>query len=256
MVADPSKYVDEYGPLSIPMAVEVIAQAAAGLQYAHGKNVIHRDIKPSNLLLNSEGTVKILDMGLARLDEAGTGGTTAAAALTPYRPSDGHGGLHAAGAVLDTHRVDQRADIYSLGCTLYYLLTGRPVYDGDTVMQKVLAHRESPIPSLRQVRPDAPPQLDEVFQKMAAKRPEDRYANMGEVIAALETCRKPLQKPSTDTLTLGGAQAGAATPAARTCGPGSWRTNQAATPPWMTGSTWRCRPRRRSCARCRNRRPR
>src|SRR5205085_11646826 len=83
-------------------------------------------------------------------------------------------------------RVDCRADVYSLGCTLFYLLTGKNLYEGETTMEMVLAHREQPLPSLRQHRADCPQAVDQLFQRMIAKRPEDRPATMQAVTAELD----------------------------------------------------------------------
>ena len=159
------RHVQEYGPLPMEKAVDYILQTARGLEYAHSKGIIHRDIKPANLLLGVDGTVRILDMGLASFRPAED---ETLAGTVDYLAPEQTG---------ETRRADQRSDIYSLGCTLFFLLTGKPLYEGKTMIQKVLAHREQPIPLL--------PSLDAVFQKLVAKMPEERYQSMGEVIQAL-----------------------------------------------------------------------
>lgn len=176
------------GSVPIRDAVNYTLQTAHGLAYAHGQGVVHRDIKPGNLLLDKRGVVKILDMGLARMDE-----TVAALAEATADES-----LTSAGQVLgtldymspeqaeDAHAVDHRADIYSLGCTFFRLLTGRPPYRGKTTVNKIVAHRDQPIPSLMEARAGVPSDLDAVFRRMVAKRPDDRYPSMSEVIIDLE----------------------------------------------------------------------
>ena len=182
---DLATVVKERGPLPVQQAVECILQAARGLQYAHGKGIVHRDIKPGNLLLDNEGTVKILDMGLALIagSEAALGG---AERLTTTGQVMGTCDYMAPEQSLDTHQADARADIYSLGCTLYRLLTGHPPYQGETFAKLFLMHLESPIPSLCAARPEVSRSLDAVYQRMLAKKPEDRYQSMAEVIGELE----------------------------------------------------------------------
>lgn len=180
---DLSSHVRRNGPLAVPHAIGCILQAARGLEFAHQQGVIHRDIKPANLLLNSKGTVKILDMGLARLDSSAeheqlTGTGQLMGTIDYMAPEQ----------ALDTKNADARADIYSLGVTLWYLLTGRQLYPEETVVKKLLAHQNNPIPSLRDACPGSTAELEAVFAKMIAKRPDARYQSVTEAITALERC--------------------------------------------------------------------
>jgi serine/threonine-protein kinase len=178
------------GPLTLFAAVDAIMQAARGLEYAHGQGIIHRDIKPGNLLRDPRGTIKITDLGLARFSDA-IGNTAKRSDLTQDGSVFGTVDFMSPEQAVNTKHADHRADIYSLGCTLYYLLAGRYMYGGETVMEKLLAHREDPLPRLRDLRPDVPEAVEAVFHKMTAKRPADRYQSMNEVIRALEACPVP-----------------------------------------------------------------
>ena len=177
----------ERAPLPVAEACEIIRQAALGLQHAHIHNLVHRDIKPSNLML-AQGScgplVKILDMDLALLDEQ----------------HSEHADLTASGQIMgtldymapeqagDTHTVDIRADIYSLGATLYKLLTGRVPFQGPqytSTVKKLMALSTQDPPRIDSFREDLPPELVDVVHRMLARQPEDRYATPGEVAAAM-----------------------------------------------------------------------
>jgi formylglycine-generating enzyme required for sulfatase activity/serine/threonine protein kinase len=182
---DLASIVKEHGPLEIRQAVEYVLQAARGLQYAHEQGIVHRDIKPGNLLLDKKGTVKILDMGLARIAgaEAALGGPER---LTATGQVMGTCDYMSPEQAMDTHAADHRTDIYALGCTLCRLLTGHPPYQGETLMKILWEHQQAPIPSLCQARPEVPAELDACFQRMMAKEPADRQQSMAEVVAELE----------------------------------------------------------------------
>ena len=194
-----SEVVKEFGPQPVGRAVDWILQAARGLEFAHEQGVIHRDIKPGNLLVDSRGTVKILDMGLARLenldaDQDQLTGTGQIMGTVDYMAPE---------QAVDTRRADARADVYSLGVTLWYLLAGRPLFAGDTAMGKMLAHMQTPAPPLAGERGDVPPEVERVFQRMVAKKPEDRFQSMPEVIAALEALPRGLTAPGPPCVHLG-----------------------------------------------------
>jgi serine/threonine protein kinase len=174
----------QYGPLPLHQAVKCTLQAARGLEYAHSQGVVHRDIKPGNLLIDKHGVVKILDMGLALIQREAEASDSDR--LTQSGQVMGTCDYMAPEQAQDPRRADHRSDIYGLGCTLFRLLTGRPPFVGETIVQVLLAHREMPIPSLSAARPDVPQQLDCIFRKMVAKRPADRYQTMADVIADLE----------------------------------------------------------------------
>lgn len=189
--SDLAALVKQTGQFPVAQAIDCILQAARGLEFAHNEGVVHRDIKPANLLLDKKGVIKILDMGLARLSSDRE--TPTQAELTATGMVMGTVDYMAPEQALDTKTADARADIYALGCSLYFLLTGKSTYEGDTLMSKLLAHRDHPIPSLRAARPEVPEQLEAVFKKMVSKKVDHRYQSMTEVIAALQgfgNCQK------------------------------------------------------------------
>lgn len=176
------------GPLSLESALAVLLQAARGLDSAHRQGIVHRDVKPGNLLLDHAGTVKLSDLGLARL-------------VSPEQDADPPRDHATRGLVMGSvdymspeqvagsSRVDRRSDIYSLGCTLFFLLTGRTVFPASTPLRTLLAHREQTPPRIDSLRPGLPPEIDELFARMTRKRPEDRFDTLEPVIAELERLR-------------------------------------------------------------------
>jgi serine/threonine-protein kinase len=184
--------VQERGALPIREAVNSALQAARAMEYAHGRGIVHRDIKPANLLRDVSGVVKIADLGLARFSEALSQSQGSPAGLTQAGGILGTADFMPPEQALDSTSIDGRADIYSLGCSLYYLLTGQVPYTGATLMEVLLKHRDAPIPSLMQHRPEVSPELDAVYQRMIAKKSGERFPSMADVIQALESIEASL----------------------------------------------------------------
>ncbi len=190
---DLGKLVRQKGPLSPIRAAHYAWQAAQGLHYAHSQGIVHRDIKPENLLLDKNQKIKVLDLGLARF-------------TSPYLEQGSQSGLTESTQVVGTASyispeqaraattADARSDIYSLGCTLFFLLTGRPPYKGDSLVATIVAHVAEPIPSAASLSVTPIPQaLDNFVQSMMAKDPNDRPASMAVVINELSKMIKQLQ---------------------------------------------------------------
>jgi hypothetical protein len=184
--------VKKNGRLDAEAAVGYALQAARGLKFAHDHAMIHRDIKPDNLLLNDSGLVKVADLGLVK--RYGASEITAPAALskasdasvTSANLSMGTPAYMAPEQAKDAAKVDARADIYSLGCTLYDMLTGRPPFLGKTAVEVITKHTVEPVTPPEKIVKDVPPTLSSILLKMMAKKPEERYASMDDVIHALE----------------------------------------------------------------------
>jgi serine/threonine protein kinase len=183
---DLSCLVKAHGPLPIRQACDFIRQVALGLQHAHERGLIHRDIKPSNLLVtttaNSDAVVKILDMGLARPQVTEQTNT----ALTQFGAIVGSPDYLAPEQAANSGQADIRSDLYGLGCTLFFLLTGQPPFRGKSVTDILLKHQMEAPPRVEQLRPDVPPSVAAIVQKLLAKTPEDRYQTPAELIAALQ----------------------------------------------------------------------
>ena len=184
---DLAKLVQQSGPLAVAQASEYVRQAAVGMQHAHEKGLVHRDIKPANLMVarpcpDEPPIVKILDLGLARFESE----SDRSRSLTADGKIFGTVDYIAPEQAENSRTADIRADIYSLGCSLFYLLTGKPPFSGDTALERITARVLGDVPSVRNIRPEVSPALDGIVATMIARKPANRYQKPGEVAKALE----------------------------------------------------------------------
>jgi serine/threonine protein kinase len=175
------------GPLAPEVAANYLAQAALGLQHAHEHGLVHRDIKPANLVVSRNGVLKVLDLGLARFADCEDDGLTRESNVGLIGTAD----YLAPEQAVDSHDVDIRADLYSLGATFYFCLTGTPPFPGGSAAQKLLRHMHRDPDPVRSRRPAVPEGLASLIERLLAKNPADRYATPGDVAAAAATFIAP-----------------------------------------------------------------
>lgn len=172
--------VERQGPLPVSDAISYTLQIAEALAHASRRDVVHRDIKPSNVIITDEGRAKLVDMGLARLHVKNAGEDLTASGVTL-----GTFDYISPEQARDPRTADVRSDIYSLGCTLYFMLTGRPPFPDGTVLQKLLQHQGDEPPDPRQYDPKLPEELSTFVRRMLAKDPRQRFQDAGELIGEL-----------------------------------------------------------------------
>jgi len=185
-------YIQNYGPMEVPRALNYAIQVAQGLDAAFKQGIVHRDVKPMNILISNKGLVKIADFGLSRSMDTPTITTSDKIMGTAY--------YSAPEQVQHGHSADIRSDLYSLAVVLFECLAGQPPYTGGSIVDIVFKHINDPIPSIRRLRPDVPASMVTFFERALAKAPEMRYQTPREFIQTLEEIQRSIHGPATRSI--------------------------------------------------------
>ena len=191
------KYIEKKARLSVKEAVSIAIQACMGLEAAHRNHIIHRDIKPQNIIISKEGKVKVTDFGIAKAATSNTITSNVMGSVHYTSPEQARGGYS-----------DERSDIYSMGITLFEMLTGRVPFNGDTTVAIAIKQIQEPMPSPRDFVPEIPVSVEQIVLKCTQKSPDRRYQNVGELI---EDLKKSLVTPDEDFVKVIDTDSNAAT---------------------------------------------
>ncbi len=182
------KYIEKKGKLPVKDAISIAIQVAQGIEAAHNNHIVHRDIKPQNIIISREGKVKVTDFGIARAASANTINSNAMGSVHYISPEQARGGY-----------IDEKSDIYSLGITIYEMITGRVPFEGDSTVTIALQHIQEEIPSAKMFVPELPVSVEKIIEKCAQKKPERRYLKVSSLIADL---KKSLISPDEDFVVI------------------------------------------------------
>lgn len=192
-------YIEKKSRLSIKEAISIAIQVSMGIEAAHNNHIIHRDIKPQNIMISKDGKVKVTDFGIAKAATSNTITSNVMGSVHYTSPEQARGGFS-----------DEKSDIYSLGCTMFEMLTGHVPFDGETTVAIAIKHIQEDMPSPREYVPEIPVCVEKIIFKCTQKSPDRRYQNMGELIADL---KKSLITPDEDFVTMVDVDTSAATKA-------------------------------------------
>lgn len=191
------QYIQKKGQLSVRETISIAIQIANGIECAHNNQLVHRDIKPQNIMISREGKVKVTDFGIARAASSNTINGTAMGSVHYISPEQAAGKY-----------VDEKTDIYSLGITMYEMLTGKVPFDGESTVSIALKHIQSRVPSVKEVIPDIPVSIEKIVLKCAQNKTDMRYPKISLLIADL---KRALSEPDVDFVQLGEEQIGGST---------------------------------------------